>query len=71
MSKSHRYFGICNILHISAISQSANNHFLKIQVTRTPFKYGVLKPIIEDDSASRFSNIENVYTENQQIMQKW
>ena len=44
------------ILHISASSQSANNQFLKIQVTSTPFQIS-----IKEVYAYRFSNIDNFY----------
>ena len=54
-------------MQISAGSKYANNQFLKIQVTRTPFQ----KTIIDEDSAYIFfSNIDNVYAGNQHIMKK-
>ena len=72
---SHRYFGtcICTILQIYASSQSANNQFLKIQVhvTRTPCQIWIFKNQYLRILLTGFSNIDNAYADNRQIMQKW
>ena len=58
-------------LQISASIQSAINQFLKIQVTRTPFQiYFFKNQYLKRILLTGFSNIDNVYAENQQIMQK-
>ena len=50
-----RYFGACTNFALSASSQSENNQYLKIQVTRTPFhNLDFLKLIIGKDSAYLF-----------------